>query len=190
VCPAIPCAVGQRPQERDKAVEEVSHEACQSTPLESASRIIRKCRLARRYRQIANLMDRYFKTEASMLRPKCILLAGMVILALRAGVAQSSNPLGCDTWVAMKDATEKWIFQRQRDHEAQALELIKKQQQDAAAALLQKYVDENCSRIAGEYKKLNEELPAKLEATGCKFLFVDYLKDWTSKAGVPLPGKN
>ena len=90
----------------------------------------------------------------------------------------------------MFDATEKWILQRQRDYEAQALDLINKRQQDAAVALLQKYVDENCSRIAGEYKNLNEELPAKLDAAGFKFLFVDYLKDWTSKAGVPLPSKN
>ena len=96
------------------------------------------------------------------------------------------NPLVRQTF----DATEKWILQRQPDYEARALDLLKKQQQDAAMALLQKYVDENCSRIAGEYKKLNEELPAKLDAAGIKFLFLDYLKDWTAKAGVPLPIQN
>lgn len=88
------------------------------------------------------------------------------------------------------DETEKWILKRQRDYEAQALDLLKTQRQDAAVALLQKYIDENCSRIAVEYRKLNDDLPASLNAAGIKFLFFDYLKDWTSKAGVPLPVRN
>lgn len=88
------------------------------------------------------------------------------------------------------DETEGWILQRQCNYESQAMDLLRKKQQDAAVALLQKYVDENCSRIETEYNKLNEELPAKLEATGRRYLFLDYLRDWTTRAGVPLPFKN
>jgi dipeptidase len=88
------------------------------------------------------------------------------------------------------DETEKWILQRQPDYEAQAMNLLKKGNQEAAVALLQKYLEENFSRIEREYKKLNEELPSKLDTTGIKFLFLDYLKEWTSKKGVPLPLQN
>jgi len=85
------------------------------------------------------------------------------------------------------DETEKWILQRQSPYESQALDLVKKDQQGAAVALLQKYIDENCSRIEKEYKMLNEVLPVQLETVGIKYVFTDYLKDWSSKKGVPLP---
>ena len=85
------------------------------------------------------------------------------------------------------DQTEKWILQRQIPYEAQALDLVNKGQQAAAVALLQKYIDENCSRIEKEYKMLNEVLPVQLNTVGIKYVFLEYLKDWTSRKGVPLP---
>jgi hypothetical protein len=85
------------------------------------------------------------------------------------------------------DETEKWILQRQIPNESQALDLIKKGQQEAAVALLQKYIDENCSRIEKEYKMLNKVLPMQLNTVGIKYVFLEYLKDWSSKKGVPLP---
>lgn len=85
------------------------------------------------------------------------------------------------------DKTEQWILERQVPVEGQALDLAKKGLQDAAVALLEKYVEENCSRIEEEYRVLNDQLSRQLEKTGIKFLFVDYLKDWSSKAGVLLP---
>ncbi len=85
------------------------------------------------------------------------------------------------------DETEKWILQRQIPYEAQALDLVKMGQQAAATALLQKYIDENCSRIEKEYKMLNEVLPVQLNTVGIKYVFLEYLKEWTSKKGVPLP---
>jgi secernin len=90
---------------------------------------------------------------------------------------------------AIFDKTENWILERQAHNETQALDLIKKGQQDAAVALLQKYVDENCSRIKNEYAALNERLPTQIEKAGVKFLFIDYLRGWSSKTGVPLPSQ-
>ncbi len=83
--------------------------------------------------------------------------------------------------------TEKWILQRQSPYEFQALELIKKGQQNEAAAVIQKYIDENCARVEKEYKMLNEVLPLQLQTVGIKYVFTPYLKDWSSKKGVPLP---
>jgi secernin len=88
---------------------------------------------------------------------------------------------------AIFDKTERWILERKTASEAQALDLMKKGQQNAAVALLQKFVDENCRRIEGEYRELNEELPLQLEREGTRFLFIDYLKGWTLKTEVPLP---
>jgi len=93
------------------------------------------------------------------------------------------NPVVRDAF----DKTERWMLERQRDYETQALNLLAKGNREAAAAILQKYVDENCSRIEREYRKLNDDLPPRLKTAGIKFLFLDYLKDWTSKAGIPLP---
>ena len=58
---------------------------------------------------------------------------------------------------------------------------------DAAVVFLQEFVDENCARIEEEYKMLNRTLPAILKTVGIEFLFTEYLKNWTSKKGVPLP---
>ena len=48
-------------------------------------------------------------------------------------------------------------------------------------------MDENCARIEREYKKLNDTLPKKLDMVGTEYVFLDYLKEWTSKKAVPLP---
>ena len=88
---------------------------------------------------------------------------------------------------AVFDETEKWIYGRQAAQEAHALDLLGKNETGAATAVLQKYVDENCARIEKEYKMLNEVLPVQLETLGVSYLFVDFLRDWSVKKGVPLP---
>ncbi len=84
------------------------------------------------------------------------------------------------------DETEKWILERREQHEFQALDLIKNEEESAAVKLLQHYIDENSKRISEEYKMLNEKLPQTLERVGIKYIFVDYLRAWSVKQGVPL----
>jgi len=78
-------------------------------------------------------------------------------------------------------------LQRQDVQKARALELLGKNQADAAAVVLQKFVDENCTRIEKEYAMLNKSLPIQLKTLGVKYLFLDFLRDWSVKKGVPLP---
>ena len=88
---------------------------------------------------------------------------------------------------AVFDETEKWILKRQALQEGRALDLLGKNQADAAVVLLQQFVDENCARIEKEYSMLNKTLPVQLETLGVKYLFLDFLRDWSVKKGVPLP---
>ena len=53
--------------------------------------------------------------------------------------------------------------------------------------LLQQFIDENCDRVGKEYRTLNQTLPDTLTNAGVKYLYTDYLKEWTSQKGVPLP---
>ncbi len=88
---------------------------------------------------------------------------------------------------AVFDETEKWILERQGLQEARALDLLGKNQADEATVVLQQFVDENCVRIEKEYAMLNKSLPLQLETLGVKYLFLDFLRDWSVKKGVPLP---
>jgi secernin len=87
----------------------------------------------------------------------------------------------------MWDETEKWILERQPAQEKRALDLLGKNQTDAAVAVLQRFVDENCARIEKEYAMLNKDLPVRLEKLGVEYLFLDFLRDWSVRKGVPLP---
>jgi secernin len=85
------------------------------------------------------------------------------------------------------DATERWQMGRQAPVEAEALREIKAGRKPAALKLLQQFSNENCERVAKEYKMLQATLPRMLETAGVEYLYRDYLKDWSSKKGVPLP---
>ncbi len=88
---------------------------------------------------------------------------------------------------AIFERTEDWEMLRQRRYEAEAQRLIAAGDAPAAVEILQKFVDENCERIEREYRMLNQTLPAMLETVGKDYLFTEYLKEWTSRKGVPLP---
>ena len=77
--------------------------------------------------------------------------------------------------------------QRQTMAESQAQELLKAGNERAAALVLQRFVDENAERVAQGYEQLNALLPRALAEEGIRYLHIAYLKEWTSKAGVPLP---
>ncbi len=83
--------------------------------------------------------------------------------------------------------TEEWEMKRGEKVEAEALALCKAGKEAQAAKVLQKYVDENCARVEKEYKMLNEQIAAKVPEVGVKYVFLDYMKSWTEKKGVPLP---
>jgi dipeptidase len=85
------------------------------------------------------------------------------------------------------DETEKWEMDRQAGVEAAALKEANAGNDAAAVATLQKFIDENCARVEKEYHTLNETLPEALSRAGVKYLYLDYMKDWTSRKGVPLP---
>ena len=88
---------------------------------------------------------------------------------------------------AIFDLTEEWEMQRQRVYEAKALKLINEGKEDAAVKVIQKFIDENCARVEKEYKMLNKTLPDILKTAGIKYVYIDYLKSWAPKKGVPLP---
>ncbi|MEK7403578.1 MAG: hypothetical protein AAB225_00580, partial [Acidobacteriota bacterium] len=83
--------------------------------------------------------------------------------------------------------TEDWQMKRQQTYEAKALRLIETGRTAEAVNALQQFVGENCARVEGEYKMLNRGLPETLKTVGIKYLFLDYLREWTAKKGVPLP---
>ena len=58
---------------------------------------------------------------------------------------------------------------------------------EVAAAVLQAFVDENAGRIEQQYPMLQKGAEDTLKGQGIRYLFLDYLKDWTAKSGVPLP---
>jgi hypothetical protein len=88
---------------------------------------------------------------------------------------------------ALFDETERWEMERQARVEAEAAECIRSGDEAEAVALLQLFSNQNCERVQNEYRDLNQTLPKKLTAAGLDYLYVDYLKEWTSGKGVPLP---
>jgi dipeptidase len=84
------------------------------------------------------------------------------------------------------DTTEAWEVQRQKTAESTVQRLLEQGNEERAVQTLQDFINENCGRTAEEYRMLNRTLPAKLRTVGVKYLFVDYARGWTSKAGVPL----
>lgn len=88
---------------------------------------------------------------------------------------------------AVFDRTEEWEMQRQNRSEAEALRLIAGGENQAAIDILQQYINENCRRIEREYEMLNRTLTTMLETLGIEYLFTEYVKEWTSSKGVPLP---
>lgn len=85
------------------------------------------------------------------------------------------------------DLTEEWELERQANVEAEAMKLIEAGRETEAVRVLQQFVDANCSRIEKEYNLLGQSLPATLKTVGARYLFLDYLRQWTSEHGVPLP---
>jgi len=88
---------------------------------------------------------------------------------------------------AVFSRTEDWELQRQQRVEAEARRLIDQGDADQAVALLQEFVDQNTERVEKEYKMLNETLTTTLETVGIDYVYLNYLKGWTTKKGVPLP---
>jgi hypothetical protein len=78
-------------------------------------------------------------------------------------------------------------MQRQKRSESDALKLINEGKEKDAVLLLQGFVDENCARVEREYRMLNQTLPTMLDTLGVRYVFVDYLKSWSSRNKVPLP---
>jgi dipeptidase len=85
------------------------------------------------------------------------------------------------------DQAEHWELERQEGVEAAALKYVKEGKDADAVALLQRFINENCERVGKEYRTLNQTLPETLSTAGVNYLYTDYLKDWTSQKGVPLP---
>jgi len=85
------------------------------------------------------------------------------------------------------DATERWEMGRQVPVEAEALRNIKAGKEADALKVLQQFCSENCERAAKDYRMLQETLPQMLKTVGVEYLYADYLKDWSTKKGVPLP---
>lgn len=85
------------------------------------------------------------------------------------------------------DLTEGWEMERQKRTEAEARRLFDAGKEADANQLLQVFINANCERAGKEYAMLNQTLPSVLDTVGIKFLFLDYLKDWTKKSAVPLP---
>lgn len=88
---------------------------------------------------------------------------------------------------AVFDETEQWQMNRRQAVEAQALRLSEEGKHADAVKVLQAFVDENCARIEREYGMLQRVAEDMLKTLGIKYLFVDYVRDWTTKKGVPLP---
>ena len=87
----------------------------------------------------------------------------------------------------MFDQTERWEMDRQATVEAEALRQVEAGNEADVIRLLHHFINENCERVEKDYRMLNEILPATLKTVGIEYLFTDYMKDWTSKKGVPLP---
>jgi hypothetical protein len=52
---------------------------------------------------------------------------------------------------------------------------------------LQGFVDENSRRIEEQYPALQKAAEDTLRGRGLRYVFLDYVKGWTAKRGVPLP---
>jgi len=85
------------------------------------------------------------------------------------------------------DQTERWEMDRQVRVEAEALRQIQAGKETDAVTLLQQFINENTERAGKEYQMLNQTLPEILTTVGINYLHISYMKEWTSKEGVPLP---
>jgi dipeptidase len=85
------------------------------------------------------------------------------------------------------DLTERSAMERQNRLETEARKLIEAGREAEAVKRLQEFIDGNCARADKEYRMLNQTLPAMLETAGIEYLFTDYVRNWTSTHGVPLP---
>ncbi len=85
------------------------------------------------------------------------------------------------------DKMEQQETEQQKTVEAAARKLIQAGREAEAVRVLQDFVDANVRHAASEYSRLNETLPPMLGKSGVKYLFTDYLKEWTGKTRVPLP---
>jgi dipeptidase len=85
------------------------------------------------------------------------------------------------------DPAEAAEMERQGAVEAQARKLIQAGRTAEAVRLLQDFIDGNAGRAQKEYRKLNDILPAMVEKSGVKYVFADYVREWTATARVPLP---
>jgi hypothetical protein len=83
--------------------------------------------------------------------------------------------------------TEAWQQERKNTIETEALRLIRSGREADAVRLLQDFVDGNVGRIDREYRMLSRSLPGVLATAGTRYLFLDYLSQWTARSGVPLP---
>ncbi len=88
---------------------------------------------------------------------------------------------------AVFDQTERWEMSRQGTAEALALRLAESGKSAEAAEVLQGFVNENSGRIERQYQTLHKMAEDMLKNLGIRYLFLDYVKDWTTKKGVPLP---
>jgi dipeptidase len=98
-----------------------------------------------------------------------------------------NHPALAPTVRGVFDQTERWEMERQAQVEADALRLIKAGNDADATSHLAQFINENCERVEKEYRMLNQVLPATLETVGVNYLYTDYMKEWTSQKGVPLP---
>ncbi len=85
------------------------------------------------------------------------------------------------------DETERWEADRQGPVEARARRLLEGGKGEEAIAALQAFVDENSGRIERQYPALQQSAEEALKSRGLRYLFLEYVKGWTVKKGVPLP---
>lgn len=61
--------------------------------------------------------------------------------------------------------------------------MITKGEEVGAITLLQQYTNENCARVKTDYATRSTSLEEKLKTAGIHYLFLDYMRNWTSKEG-------
>lgn len=85
------------------------------------------------------------------------------------------------------DTTEDWQWEHLPQVEAEAERLLAAGKPSQAVSTLQRFMDANSARIASEYRRLGETLPALLQQAGTRYLYREYMREWTAKSQVPLP---
>jgi len=85
------------------------------------------------------------------------------------------------------DRIEAWIGQQQRIAESEVLALLRRGHERQANDVLARLVSGNLVGVAAAYEQVALALTDLLAREGTRYLHMDYLRDWTAKAGVPLP---